>query len=223
MTAVMYDAPVTSRVAASKRRRRTQAERRAATRAALLDAAIDCLAEQGYAGTTTRRIAWRAGVTRGAVEHHFASKAELLSATTRHIRTKAAEQLLAEQSANVPSIERRSEQLLDRMWELYTGPLFQAALELLVAARTDCELRDRRIAAQDDIARLIELGAPIVYPELAGRPGLTELITTGEAAVSGLALRSLGGDRHAAKAWPATRTHLVTMMAELARDHTAAR
>jgi AcrR family transcriptional regulator len=198
--------------------RRSQAERRAATRAALLDAAIDCLAEKGYAGTTIRRIAERAGVTRGAVEHHFASKAELLGATTRHIRTKAAEQLLAEEWAIVPSIEQRSEQLLDRMWDLYTGPLFEAALELLVAARTDGELRHQRIVAQHDIARLIELGAPVVYPELAGRPELTALITTGEAAVAGLALRRLGGDQHAAEAWPVVRTYLVTVMAHVAGE-----
>lgn len=214
---------VGSRVAASKRRRRTQAERRAATRAALLDAAIESLAEEGYARTTLRRIAERAGVTRGAVEHHFGSKAELLGETTRHIRTKAAETLLAQASPNEPSIERRSEQVLDRMWDLYTGPLFQAALELLVAARTDCELRDHRAPAQNDMARLFERGAPLVYPELAGRQGLTELIATGEATVSGLALRSLGGDRHAAEVWPAARTHLVTMMARLADDQAPSR
>src|SRR5712675_230963 len=66
------------------RGRRTQAERRAATRTALLDAAIDCLVAEGYANTTTRRIAERAGLTPGALQHHFVSKAELLGQAIRH-------------------------------------------------------------------------------------------------------------------------------------------
>ena len=54
--------------------RRSQAERSASTRALLLDATIDSLVEDGYASTTTTGIADRAGVSRGAQMHHFASK-----------------------------------------------------------------------------------------------------------------------------------------------------
>ena len=58
---------------------RTQQARREATRNALLEATIQCLVQQGYAGTTTRAVAERAGVSAGALQHHFASKQELVS------------------------------------------------------------------------------------------------------------------------------------------------
>ena len=64
--------------------RRTQAERREGTIAALLDATVRCLVTHGYAGTTTQRIQDEAGVSRGALLHHFASKSELLVAAIHH-------------------------------------------------------------------------------------------------------------------------------------------
>src|SRR5437762_7609305 len=67
------------------RRRRSQEERRDATRGAVLDATVECLAERGYAGTTTTRIARRARVSRGALLHYYASKIELLTSAIEHI------------------------------------------------------------------------------------------------------------------------------------------
>ena len=63
-----------------KGHRRTQAERSAATRAALLAAARALFAEHGFAGAAREDIVERAGVTRGAMYHHFASKEDLFRA-----------------------------------------------------------------------------------------------------------------------------------------------
>lgn len=60
--------------------RRSQEERRAATRRALLAAARRQFAEQGFAATNTPAIAAEAGVTRGALYHHFADKQALFEA-----------------------------------------------------------------------------------------------------------------------------------------------
>ncbi len=60
--------------------RRTQAERRASTRAALLAAARELFAAKGFAGAGREEIVERAGVTRGAMYHHFASKEALFQA-----------------------------------------------------------------------------------------------------------------------------------------------
>ncbi|MDT5024109.1 MAG: hypothetical protein QOE61_535, partial [Micromonosporaceae bacterium] len=57
----------------AKKARRTQEQRSAEMRVRLLDATIECLVEYGYAGTTTPRVAEKAGVTRGAQVHHFPS------------------------------------------------------------------------------------------------------------------------------------------------------
>jgi len=65
--------------------RRTQAERRASTRAALLDAARSLFADKGFAATGREEIVERAGVTRGAMYHHFASKEALFQAVYEQI------------------------------------------------------------------------------------------------------------------------------------------
>src|SRR3712207_6768078 len=74
--------------------RRTQAERRATTRRALLDAAREMFAERGYHGAAAEEIVRRAGVTRGAMYHHFEDKRELFRAVVEEIETEVDEAVL---------------------------------------------------------------------------------------------------------------------------------
>jgi len=203
--------PSAPRSSASSQRRRTQAERRAATRGALLDAALECLLEDGYAATTTRRIAKRAGVTPGALQHHFSSKADLLGEIVGHVRARWASEMLAQGPPKARSPRRRHEQLLDRMWQLYRSSYFPAMLELGVAARADPELRRRIVGAHDEMTRWNELGASMLYPEYADRPELLELIETGQATMRGLALAGLTGESNPDHAWPMVRSHILAM------------
>src|SRR3954466_2105232 len=98
------------------RRRRTQAERSAATREALLDATLACLVEDGYANTTTARVAERAGVSRGAHPPHFPTRATLaahlhpsqtratlVAAAAEHLTRRRGEHLLEAVEALPPS------------------------------------------------------------------------------------------------------------------------
>src|SRR3954451_22962343 len=71
---------VASEPAAATRPRRSQAERRADSRQRLLDAAIACLAEAGYARTTVAAVLARAGLSNGAMWRHFPTKAALVTA-----------------------------------------------------------------------------------------------------------------------------------------------
>ncbi len=122
------------------RERRTQAERTEETCAALLDATIDLLAEVGYGALTTREVAGRAGVSRGAQTHHFPTKADLVAAAIEHLFVQQAAQFRAAVE-EVPPAERDLGAAVGLLWDIVSGPSYAAVLELVVAARTDEHLR----------------------------------------------------------------------------------
>ncbi|MFI4993996.1 MAG: TetR/AcrR family transcriptional regulator [Solirubrobacterales bacterium] len=207
-----------SPASANKHKRRTQAERRAATHTAVLDAAIGCLVEYGYAKTTTRRIARRAGVSPGALQHHFASKAALLGELVGYIRAKSMSEMFAEGLPSTRSMRKRHELLLDRMWRIYRGPLFTALIELGIGARTEPELLQHIAVPHDETARLNAMAAPILFPEHAGRAELIPLIVSGQSTMRGLALLGLAGEADPDPLWPATRAHIMAMTAQVLGD-----
>lgn len=192
-------------------RRRTQAERRAETRQALLAATIDVLAEAGYAGVTTRGVAKRAGVTPGALQHHFDSKAQLVSAAVEHLNAELTRELVAGTPTAGRSERELAEELLDRLWELYKGPLMVALAELLVAARTDAELRGRLAPMQRQAIAATATVGEQVFPRAAARTPLPALIDTALAALRGLALLGFADAPTADAMWPSTRRHLLAL------------
>ena len=131
-----------------ERVRRTQAERTAATRAALLAATVDSLVERGYRATTTADVARRAGVSYGALLHHYPTKADLLCAAVEHVlETRTTE--FRKAMADLPPGVATREAAIDVLWSMFQGPTFTAWLEMSVAARTDTELA----AAFEHVAR----------------------------------------------------------------------
>lgn len=134
--------------------RRTQAERTAGTQAKLLDAAIECLVEIGFAKTSTQEIARRAGVSRGAQLHHFPTKESLVIAAVEHLVDRRLEEILATD----PDPERGVEVLS----EAFSGPLFHAALELWVAARTDPALHEAMLPLERRVSEAIMGGATAI-------------------------------------------------------------
>ncbi len=123
-------------------RRRTQEERSAATRTRLLDATLECLAELGYARTTTTEIAERGGVSRGAQLHHFPTKAELVTEAVAYLFDRRDEEFRAA-FAKLPADADRGGAAVDILWSMVSGPTFHAWLELAVAARTDPLLKPK--------------------------------------------------------------------------------
>lgn len=123
-------------------KRRTQEERSAATRGRLLDATLECLAELGYARTTTTEIAERGGVSRGAQLHHFPTKAELVTEAVGHLFDRR-DQEFREAFARLPADADRPRAAVDLLWSMVAGPTFHAWLELVVAARTDDQLKPK--------------------------------------------------------------------------------
>lgn len=119
-------------------RRRTQQERSASTKRALLDATIKCVGSKGYAATSISQILNEVEVSRGALLHHFPSKIELVAAAINDFYAT----LSAEVNKQLEKIDPENDtfrQRLDIVNEVYNrNPA--ARLEFMVAARTDPEL-----------------------------------------------------------------------------------
>jgi AcrR family transcriptional regulator len=114
-------------------------DRSRVTRKRLLEAAVSCLAEHGWAGSTVSVVAERAGVSRGAAQHHFRTREDLFTAAVEYVaeeRSLALRALFPEGPA-----DRRA--VVAAVVDLYTGPLFRAALHLWVAASDEEQLRPR--------------------------------------------------------------------------------
>lgn len=86
--------------------RRTQAERRARTRRALISAAREVFSERGFARSAREDICKRAGVTRGALDHHFEGKRGLFEAVFEELEREQAEQIAAAARARSGPLEQ---------------------------------------------------------------------------------------------------------------------
>ncbi|WP_079045748.1 TetR/AcrR family transcriptional regulator [Carbonactinospora thermoautotrophica] len=168
--------------------RSRQEERSAATRQRLMEATIECLVKRGWSGTTTTLVAERAGVSRGAQLHHYRTRSELVIAAVEHLaEVRVAE--IRREAAGLP--QQRTQAVLDMLARLYTGPLFVAALELWVAARTDEELRAALVPLEARFGR----EAHRLTVELLGadesKPGVREAVQATLDLMRGLGLASL--------------------------------
>lgn len=110
------------------------------TRVALLKATVACLSEAGYAKTTTQLVAKRAGISRGAMLHHYATKADLISGAADYIMYRRLDDLY-QQIVKLSDRQRVDEMKgLEVYWNSIVTEEYQAFLELLIASRTDPEL-----------------------------------------------------------------------------------
>ncbi|MFF3275630.1 TetR/AcrR family transcriptional regulator [Streptomyces chrestomyceticus] len=131
-----------------------QQERSRATRRALLEAAVSCLAERGWSGSTVSVVAERAGVSRGAAQHHFRTREDLFTAAVEHVAEKRQSALKAVAHDLPPAgSAARTRIVVEEIVSLYTGPLFRAALHLWVAASDEEPLRDRVTALEARVGR----------------------------------------------------------------------
>lgn len=129
-------------------------ERSSATREKVIAATIACLVERGYPGMTIAAVAERAGVSRGAVSHQYPDKARLVVDVVEEIGRRRTDEVLA-MLAEIPAGPRRVEAGLDALWEKFHDPIYTAALEVYVAARTDPALHPRVLQLEEDLDEAI--------------------------------------------------------------------
>jgi AcrR family transcriptional regulator len=116
--------------------RRTQIERRNETQAAIMSAAIELLAEHGYAGFSASRVAARAGVSRGAQEHYFPKKNDLIAAATQYAMREAVAHAQSLARNNSDSADLVAKFLSDSE-HFFFRPVYRAMIEIMIAARSD--------------------------------------------------------------------------------------
>jgi len=121
----------------------------------LARATVECLTELGYERTTTLKIVARAGVTRGALLHHFESK--------RAIVVFAMHRLLAEQTRRIQALAKRVrsgevslDEFIDSIWGEFSGEFFFAWLENITESRHDSKLREQFIPLVREYHRALD-------------------------------------------------------------------
>ncbi|OZV79662.1 TetR family transcriptional regulator [Micromonospora echinospora] len=180
---------VPQRDGAAQSSRVPQQERSRATRTRLLEATVDCLVEHGWSGTTTTVVAARAGVSRGAQLHHYPTRAALVTAAVVHLAERRAAELRAEAEA-LPAA-RRLDRVIDMLAAAFTGPLFVAALELWVAARTDPELRAALVPLEARVGREMHRLTVALLDADERRPGVREAVQATLDLLRGLGVANL--------------------------------
>jgi AcrR family transcriptional regulator len=192
---------------------RTQEERRAGTQAKLLDATIKSVLEDGYAQTTIRHVAALAGVSPGAMAHYYPRRVDLVASAIEQL----AEQYVQSWSAMADSLPEelgeRLPVLVDRLWEVFSSPLFAVFVKLWIAAADDAELYERLAVAERGIARVVAKLAVESIGGLRDQPGWEGRLLVVLAMLRGLALTDHFAPRTEPQAdlWPIARSAVIEM------------
>jgi AcrR family transcriptional regulator len=169
------------------------AERRAATRAKILAAGVKCLAEFGYASTSTPLVARLAKVSRGSLLHQFPTKVDLMLGVAEYA-SGARGAKVVEALAPYPDGPGRFLHGVDAVWASLHTPAAIALMEVTIAARSDPELAERYPAFAGDLEDRLHrarirmadnLGVPERLEEIEAMAHLTRM------ALNGLAMDSV--------------------------------
>ena len=138
-----------------------QAEKSALTRQAILEAAVRCFVEHGYANTTTAMIADEANVSRGAMMHHFPSRSAVM-----HVRRlNEYRELMTDIDSPDETLTREAIRTsVENAWKYVNLPSFVAYQELLGAARTDETLAEAVGEVERDVEREFLKTVRSVFP-----------------------------------------------------------
>jgi len=185
-----------TRPKAKRRPRRTQSERSALTREKVIQAVVDCIADEGLSKTTAARIAKRAGVTWGAIVHQFGDKDSVLLAVLERSFSNLSKSLAEALAGGARTPRERVSLLVDETWQRLTAPSFHAFLEIVLdrrRARDDSALKTR----QEEIIMGV---SKQIWTDLFGEFGvdpatIDPVRTLASASLLGMAILSMIGPR----------------------------
>jgi AcrR family transcriptional regulator len=190
----MTGMPSPDEIRVPRPQRRTQAARTEETLGRILDAAVEMLATKGYAGFRTAEVAAKAGISRGALTHHFPSRDELLLAVVEEVFRRAGEAGRA-RAGTVHSVDEAISALLSDSHDFFFSELFLVALDLAIQGRlahspvnaVGSISADARLPVEASwLHALVSAGVP---------PGVAEdLLWLTNSIVRGLAVRRLWQD-----------------------------
>ena len=194
----------------------TRAEQRVATRTAILDAAGECLVEDGYAALTTRRVAERAKVAQSTLMHHFPAREALLVETVSQLAMQVADAALDDLDLKAIDGPEQREFLLDQVWHAFTTPQALAAAQLWFAAWSEPELAAALRELEERLTAILMAAATAVVPDFVDDPVFPALVDTGASVVRGLVMAIPVSGREAVEArWQAIRPILSAAAADL--------
>ena len=147
--------------------RRPQQERSADTVARLLDATIDLLHDTGLARLSTAAIAARAGVSRGALTHHFESREAIIAAAVAR-QLHGCTAALHAMAGNIRRAGGSTDGIVDFIWRMMNDRLFYVTMEYLPEARHNAEFRQRIMP----VVKEFHEGLDAVWAELADQTGI---------------------------------------------------
>lgn len=151
------------------RTRRSHAERRETTRTQLLDAAMAVVQARGYQGATVFEVAKQAGVTPGALQHHFGTKTGLLQAVVDELVARNAAPHMAWPDPALPLAER-AQQFVQALWQqVYAPERFLVAWQVYLGCVGDPELAAYIQHRRKDLEGLLHSRSRAVFPELDGQ------------------------------------------------------
>jgi AcrR family transcriptional regulator len=198
---------------ADERVRIPRAERVEAMRLRLLEAVIWCIADKGYAATSTNDVVRRAKVSRGALAHHFPTKAALVNAAAGQLVDKRAADFESRMARLDPK-DRTPLAALDILWSFYEQPECRALMELSIAARHDSELRALMSNWDDVYSEVLLKSAGEVIPEMAAKPHAAVLLRTVTAVYDGLGLYDMTQQAQRERV-AEVRTFFIAMLTQL--------
>ena len=179
----------------------------------LLEATIWCIVDKGYAATSTNDVVRRAKVSRGALAHHFPTKATLVNAAANHLVAKRAADFESRMAQLDPE-DRTPTAALDILWSFYEQPECRALMELSIAARHDSELRALMVTWDDAFGEVLLQSATETFPEMAAAPFASVLLRTVTAVYDGLGLYDMTQEAQRTRA-SEVRAFFIAMLTQL--------